>query len=143
MPVILKILTVVGLAALEMYAAIPTGFAFKLPAWVIFFSSSAGGIFGVFIAVFLGEKIKSFIAKYRNPLKKIEKKDTLAHRIWYKYGVIGLGTLGTFFVGAPLCIAIGIGFNANIRLLIFYCCIGVLARCIVFTLAGHFGTKLF
>jgi membrane protein YqaA with SNARE-associated domain len=143
MSIILKILTVAGLASVEMYAAIPAGFAFKLSAWVIFFSSLVGGIAGVFVAAFLGDKIRSFIAKYRKPSTKIAKTNTLAHRIWNKYGVIGLGTIGTFFVGAPVCIALGVGLNANVKSLIFWCCIGVLARCIVFTIAGHFGTKLF
>ncbi len=143
MSTIFKILTVAGLATVEMYAAIPAGFAFKLSAWVIFFSSLVGGISGVFVAAFLGDKIRSFFSKYKKPSNKEAKTDTLAHKIWNKYGVIGLGTIGTFFVGAPVCIALGVGLNANIKSLIFWCCIGVLTRCVVFTLAGHFGTKLF
>ena len=141
---IYKILTVAGLATFEIYAAIPAGFAFGLSAWVIFFASLAGGIAGVYAAAFLGEKIEKLISKFRKPTTKIkEKKPNLAHKLWEKYGIVGLGFLGTFTVGAPVSIAVGIGFNVNMQKLATWCCIGVLARCIVFTLIGHFGMKLF
>lgn len=139
---IYKIITVAGLATFEIYAAIPAGFAFGLSAWIIFFASLAGGITGVFIAAFLGDKIKNFIARYRKPKPKTEKTDTLAHRIWNRFGIIGLGFFGTFTVGAPISIAVGVGLNASLQKLIFWCCMGVLARCMVFTLAGHYGMKL-
>lgn len=139
---ILKILTVAGLATFEIYAAIPTGFAMGLSAWIIFFASVIGGLTGVFVAAFLGDKIRNFIARYKKPKLKEEKTDTLAHKIWNKFGVIGLGFFGTFTVGAPISIAVGVGLNASLNRLVFWCCMGVIARCIVFTLAGHYGMKL-
>lgn len=139
---ILKILTVAGLATFEIYVAIPTGFAFGLSAWIIFFASVIGGLTGVFVTAFLGDKIRNFIARYKKPKVKEVKTDTLAHKIWNKFGVIGLGFFGTFTVGAPISIAVGVGLNASLHRLVFWCCMGVIARCIVFTLAGHYGMKL-
>ena len=139
---ILKILTVAGLATFEIYAAIPAGFAMGLSAWVIFFASIIGGLVGVFVAAFLGDKIRDFVAKYKKPSTKEVKTDTLAYRIWNKFGIIGLGFFGTFTVGAPVSIAVGVGLNAPILKLVIWCCIGVIARCIVFVLAGHYGMKL-
>ena len=139
---ILKILTVAGLATFEIYAAIPAGFAMGLSAWVIFFASVIGGLVGVFVAAFLGDKIRDFVAKYKKPSTKEVKTDTLAYRIWNKFGIIGLGFFGTFTVGAPVSIAVGVGLNAPILKLVIWCCIGVIARCIVFVLAGHYGMKL-
>jgi membrane protein YqaA with SNARE-associated domain len=139
-----KILTVAALATFEIYAAIPAGFAFGLSPWVIFFASLAGGIAGVFAATFLGERIEKLISRFRKPKTVIKvNKPTLAHKLWEKYGIIGLGFLGTFTVGAPVSIAVGVGFNVNMHKLASWCCIGVLARCAVFTLVGHFGMKLF
>lgn len=138
----LKILTVAGLATFEIYAAIPAGFAFKLSAWTIFFASLTGGIVGVYVAAFLGERIKAFIAKYRKP-KPEKPKEGLIYRIWDKYGVVGLGFLGTVTVGAPISIAVGYSFNVSAAKLITWCCIGVLTRCMVFTALGHYGLKLF
>lgn len=138
----LEIATVVALASFEIYAAIPAGFAFGLSAWIIFFASIAGGLAGVFIAAFLGDKIRAFISKYKK--KKEEKpKTSLVYRIWDKYGIIGLGFLGTITVGAPVSIAVGVGFNAPLKKLITWCCLGVITRCVVFTVIGYHGAKLF
>lgn len=139
----LKILTVAGLATFEIYAAIPAGFAFGLSPWVIFFASIAGGLAGVFVATFLGDKIRAFFYK-----KKAEKQDeTQKHpfiaKLWKKYGVPGLGLAGTFTVGAPISIAVGTSLNVNLKKLLVWCCIGVIARCTVFTLVGYYGLQLF
>lgn len=138
----LKIATIVALASFEIYAAIPAGFAFGLSAWVIFFASIIGGIAGVFIAAFLGDKIRSIISKYKKE-KEEKPKTGLVYRIWNKYGIIGLGFLGTITVGAPVSIAVGVGFNAPLRKLITWCCLGVFTRCLVFTVIGYHGAKLF
>ncbi len=137
---IYKILTVFALASFEMYVAIPTGFAMKLTSWQIFFTCLAGGLTGVFVAAFLGEKIKQFFAKYKKPKPAdyVEKTDTLAHKLWKKYGTIGLGYIGSITVGPPISIAVGLGLNANFKQLIFWCCLGVLTRCIAFTFFGNY-----
>ena len=139
---ILKILTVAGLATFEIYAAIPAGFAFGLSPWTIFFASITGGLAGVFIAAFLGDKIRAFFYK-KKPVKDEKPAHPMLYRMWNKYGIVGLGFLGTLSVGAPICIAIGVGLNANLSKLLTWCCIGVLTRCIVFTLVGHYGLQLF
>lgn len=140
----LKILTVAGLATFEIYAAIPAGFAFGLSPWTIFLASLTGGLAGVFIAAFLGDKIRAFFHKNRTPKAEEQKqKHPIIYRIWNKYGIIGLGFLGTVSVGAPVTIAVGVSLHANIRKLVTWCCIGVLTRCIVFTLVGYYGMKLF
>lgn len=138
----LKILTVAGLATFEIYAAIPAGFAFGLSPWTIFFASLTGGILGVFVAAFLGDKIRAMFHKNK-PTKEIaQKKHPMVLRLWNKYGIIGLGFLGTVSVGAPISIAVGVGLNADIKKLVIWCCIGVITRCIVFTLVGYYGLQL-
>ena len=139
---ILKILTVAALATFEIYVAIPTGFAMKLSPWVIFLASVSGGLVGVFFTAFLSDKIKKILFKNR-AAKKQEKKHPMLHRLWEKYGIIGLGFIGTMSVGAPICIALGTALNANLHKLVTWCCIGVLTRCVVFTLIGYYGLKLF
>lgn len=139
---ILKILTVAGLATFEIYAAIPAGFAFGLSPLIIFFASVTGGLAGVFVVAFLGDKIRSLF-----PKKKVGKEPSRKHlmmlKVWNKYGIIGLGFFGTFLVGAPVSIAVGVGLNADLKKLVTWCCIGVIVRCIVFTLVGYYGLKLF
>ena len=139
----LKILTVAGLATFEIYAAIPAGFAFKLSPWTIFFASVTGGIVGAIVAAFLGNNIRAFFHKKKPTKDAAEKKHPKMLALWNKYGIVGLGFLGTMSVGAPVSLAVGIGLNANVKKLLTWCCIGVITRCIVFTLIGWYGLQLF
>ena len=75
-------------------------------------------------------------------IKEKQNKHPVIHRIWNKYGIIGLGFLGTLSVGAPISIAVGAGLNANLKKLLTWCCIGVLTRCVLFTLIGYYGLQL-
>ncbi len=137
-----KILTVAGLATFEIYAAIPAGFAFKLSPLVIFLASAIGGLVGVFVAAYLGDIIKNWLSKFRKP-KPAKSEPGFVLKIWEKYGVIGLGLLGTMAVGAPISIGVGVGFNVPTNKMVFWCCLGVLIRCALFTSIGHFSLKLF
>ena len=141
---IFKILTVAALATFEIYAAIPAGFAFGLSPWIIFLASAVGGLVGVFVVAFLGEKIRTFFNKNKKKdAAAPAEKHPMMMRIWNKYGIVGLGFIGTGTVGAPISIAVGVGLNANLKKLVTWCCIGVLTRCIVFTLIGYYGLQLF
>lgn len=136
-----KFLTVAALATFEIYAAIPAGFAFNLSPWAILLASVTGGLTSVFVAAFLGEKIKAFFMRFKKP-KSEKPKEGMVHSLWNKYGIVGLGFLGTVLVGAPASIAVGIGFNASLKKLLTWCCIGVVTRCLVFTIIGHYGVQL-
>jgi membrane protein YqaA with SNARE-associated domain len=137
-----KILTVAGLATFEIYAAIPAGFAFNLQPLVIFIASAVGGLTGVFVAAYLGDIIKKWISKYIKP-KAPKAEPGFFLKIWEKYGVIGLGLLGTMTVGAPISIGVGVGFNVPTNKMVFWCCLGVLIRCALFTTIGHLSLQLF
>lgn len=139
---LVKILTVAGLATFEIYAAIPAGFAFGLSPYIILFASITGGLAGVFIATFLGDKIKTLMYKKKATKSPLEKYPIIL-KIWNKYGLIGLGFLGTMSVGAPISIAAGTALNANLQKLLVWCCIGVVTRCVLFTAIGYYGLKLF
>lgn len=138
----IKLLTVVGLATFEVYAAIPAGFAFNLSPFLIFLASAIGGLIGVFVAAYLGKQIKSFFQKFKKTKKESPTKSGLIIKIWDKYGVIGLGLLGTMTVGAPISIGVGVGFNVPVNKLVIWCCIGVVTRCALFTSLGYFGMQL-
>ena len=138
---VLKILTVAGLATFEIYAAIPAGFAFGLSPWIIFFASLTGGLAGAFVAAFLGDKIRAFFHK-KKPEKDQTKKHPVITRLWNKDGIAGMGILGTITVGAPISIAVGTGLNVNLRKLVAWCSLGVFIRCSLFTIIGYYGLQL-
>jgi membrane protein YqaA with SNARE-associated domain len=138
----LQILTIAGLATFEIYAAIPAGFALKLSPWVIFVSTVVGGLVGVYVSAFLGNTIKKIFRKKNAPVKEPKPRTGLVYRIWDKYGLVGLGFLGTMTVGAPISIAVGVGFKAPLKKLVAWCCLGVIARCAIFTTIAWYGLKL-
>ena len=118
---IYKILTVIGLATFEIYAAIPAGFAFNLHPIEIFSYSVLGGLIGVFVAAYLGDIIRKWLSTFRKTkLNKVAKEPGFALKIWQKYGVIGLGLLGTMSVGAPISIGIGVSFNVPTNKMVFW-----------------------
>jgi membrane protein YqaA with SNARE-associated domain len=137
----LKFLTVAALASFEMYAAIPAGFAFGLSPLTILVAALVGGLSGIFITAFLGDKLRQLFSKKQSQ-KPPKPKTGIGYRIWNKYGIIGLGVLGTLTIGGPASIAIGLGLRASVQKLLVWCCVGVTARCLLFTLIGHYGTQL-
>ena len=129
-----KIFLVGLMATFEIYVAIATGMAFNLSSNVLFFTTVTGGIIGVFVAAFLGDKIRALILKYKKPkINKPGNKDKLMMKLWEKYGVVGVGFVGTFIVGAPVSIGIGYGFGIQPKKLVNWCLLAVVLRCFIFS----------
>jgi hypothetical protein len=93
------------------------------------------------VTAFLGDRLRNFFSK-KKKLKEVKPKNGLIYKIWSKYGVIGLGLLGTMTVGAPASVTVGIGLNGSVQKLIVWCSIGAISRCLLFTAIGHFGINL-
>jgi membrane protein YqaA with SNARE-associated domain len=140
-PMLLKVITVMALASFEIYAAIPAGFAFHLSPLTIFLSSVTGSLLGLLITALLGDRVRQFFSKKKDS-KESKPQKGLIYKIWHKYGVIGLGVLGTLTVGAPASVAVGIGLNGSVRRLMIWCSIGIISRCLLFTAIAHFGNNL-
>jgi len=140
---ILKILTVTAMATFETYAALGTAHAFGMSTWLILICTLTGGIAGVFIAAYLGKRIENFINTKIRKDKAPNPKTGLIYKIWYKYGIQGLGIIGTFLFGAPAAIAVGVGFNADMKKLVRICLITVVVRCVAFTFFSDFIKGLF
>lgn len=143
-----QIFTVVLLSSFEIYVAIASGMAFKLSPHVICIATLAGGISGVFIAAFLGDRIKAFITKFRKPVvidenKKASAKEKLLLKLWHKYGVFGIGFIGTFLLGAPASIGIGYGFGVKARQLVNLCLLAVVIRCVTYSYFFDYLKNLF
>lgn len=60
-----KILSVFGIALLELWAAVPAGFVLQLPALVTAIAAAAGATAGMLMVVFLGEGIRSRLLRWR------------------------------------------------------------------------------
>lgn len=138
-----KLLTVTAMASFEIYAAIGTAHVLELDTWAILGCTLTGGIAGVFIAAFLGERIEKFITHKFRKNKTPKPKTGFIYKIWDKYGLYGIGTIGTFLLGAPAAIAVAVGFNANMKRLIPICLVTVVIRCFAFTFFSDYIKGLF
>jgi hypothetical protein len=129
-----EILIVILLSSFEIYAAIASGLAFGLSPDVLCLATLTGGISGVFVSLFLGDKITAFISKYRKPTEKKESRSRIIlNNLWNKYGNFGVGFLGSIIVGAPISIGVAVGFGVQIKQLVWYCLAAVILRCVVFS----------
>ncbi len=131
------------MSTFEIYAALATAHAFGLNVWIILGCTLTGGIAGVFIAAFLGDRIEKFIQKYFKKNTSAKPKTGFIYKVWHKYGLYGLGTIGTFLFGAPAAIAVGVGFNADMKKLVKICLVTVVLRCFAFTFFSDYIRGLF
>ena len=144
---IYKLLTVFLLSTFEIYAAIGMGLAFKFSPHIICITTLIGGIIGVLVATFLGDRIKAFILQFKKPKPQIEKepstKEKIFKQLWQKYGVFGVGFIGTFFLGGPAAIGVGYGFGVSGKQLLKWCLVAVCIRAVLFTYFFDVLVKLF
>jgi hypothetical protein len=137
---VLKSLSVVLLAALELWAAIPAGFALGLSPAVIGICSAAGAILATFLVIWIGNRLRSWIVK-RHTNKKDPGKPGRIQRIWKRYGVIGLGLLAPLLTGAPLGAALGISLGAQKGWLMLWMSTGILLWTALLTTLGALGIQ--
>jgi hypothetical protein len=143
--IVLKFLGVFALATVELWAAVPLGLAMKLGPILTASATASGATLGVIIVIALGGRVREWMLKK----KKAEQgtgegqDERLIIRIWDKYGVVGLGLLGPFLVGAPLSAAIGVMFGASYSRLLFWMILGILLWTAAFTVVGVVGIDTF
>jgi Ca2+/H+ antiporter, TMEM165/GDT1 family len=144
---ILRILTVVLMSTFEIYVAIATGLGFGLSPHVICAATLTGGIGGALIATFLGDKIKAFILKFKKPKTEVAKepsrRDKIFRSLWDKYGMFGVGFLGTFILGALPSIAISYSFGADKKKLLKWVILAVVIRCVAYSYFFDYLKNLF
>lgn len=90
MEYIMKLLTVFGLWAVELWAAIPAGFILQLHPLETGIAAATGAILSMLIVLKLGESMRTILIHKRN---SEDKKHGRIYRIWDRYGVEGLGML--------------------------------------------------
>jgi hypothetical protein len=138
MELVIKLLTVFGLGAVELWAAIPAGFALQLHPVTIGFTAAAGAILGVLAVILLGERLRDWLIQ-RHSGKKEKEQSGIIHRIWHLYGIIGLGLLAPLLIGAPIGAALGLAFGVPASRVLFWISLGVVVWSITLTLAGVLG----
>ncbi len=138
MELIIKLLPVFGLAAIELWAAIPAGFALQLHPVATGVTAAIGAMLGALAVMLLGERARTWLAQHHG--SKGEKgRHGFIHRIWQRYGVIGLGLLAPLVTGAPLGVVLGLALGVPAGRLLFWISLGIVLWSTLLTLFGALG----
>lgn len=138
MELVIKLLTVLGLGALELWAAIPAGLALKLHPVAVGITAAIGAMLGVLAVVLLGDRVRTWLVR-RHGKQEEKGRNGLIYRIWDRYGVVGLGLLAPLLTGAPLGAALGITLGVPAGRLLFWMSLGTVLWSAGLTLAGTLG----
>lgn len=133
MELIIKLLTVFSLGIIELWAAVPAGFALNLPPAIIASVSATGAVVGAGTVLYLGERIRSRLMRHHDR-KHADKQPGWTHHIWQRYGIIGLGLSAPLLTGAPLGVALGLTLGAPAGRLFFWICTGIILWSIILTI---------
>lgn len=116
---------VVGLAALELWAAIPVGILAGLHPLAVAIAAAFGALLGGTIVLLLGERVRNWLAE-RHGAKERKGRPGRLREIWHRYGVVGLGLLAPLITGVPLGVAVGLAFGAPARPLFVWTALGTI-----------------
>lgn len=119
----LRLLAVLGLGAVTLWGAIPTGLALGLDPWAVCTAAAIGAALGTLAVSAVGDRIRN---RPPTPLAKAATRHRgLLYRIWLKYRAPGLGLAAPLFVGAPLGTAMGIILGAPTARLLLWTMLGI------------------
>ena len=135
---VLRLLTIIALGAVELWAAIPAGLALKANPVVVGVAAAVGAMLGVLVVVLLGEPVRHWLAG-RHRGERETGSQGLIRLIWDRYGVVGLGLLAPIVTGAPLGAALGLALGVPSGRLLFWMFAGIVIWSAVLTLVGVLG----
>lgn len=134
METLIKLVTVFGLGAIELWVAIPTGIALQLHPLVAGAAAALGALFGMMLVLFIGGRIRNWLLRQHKRRSEGKYHGSL-NRIWARYGVVGLGLLAPLLVGAPLGTAIGVTLGVATSRLLLWMSIGIIVWSCLLTIA--------
>jgi hypothetical protein len=137
MAVVLQFLSVVGIAVVELWAAVPAGLAMGLPAPLVWAATLLGALAGITVVVLAGDRLRAWLV-HRFGRGGVQDGGRL-RSVWDRYGVIGWGLLSPLLLGAPLAAAIGVALGATRRRLVFWLGVGAAVWTTALTLAVALG----
>jgi uncharacterized membrane protein len=158
MSLLLQLLTVSGMGAVMIWAAVPAGLAMGLHPAAAGAATAAGAIAVVLLVVVIGEPARAWLIKRLGPrferaLGEVasptdgtgssgDKRSTIA-RVWDRYGFIGLALIAPLFPGAPGASALALALGIPGRRVLLWMSIGIILWTAGFTIAVTLGFRGF
>jgi membrane protein YqaA with SNARE-associated domain len=125
------LVTVFLVAMLELWAAIPAGMALQLHPMLVGLTAALGAIVGVLVVMLIGEPLRAWMRRHKSEVEPTT--NSRMHRIWARFGVMGLGLLAPLLVGAPLGAALGLALGAPPNKLLLWLVIGAVGWSVLIT----------
>ena len=122
---VMELLTVVGMGAVELWAAIPAGFALGLHPAATGIAAAIGAMIGTLVVVMLGARLRTWLVGKHSGRHRDTDHGHI-YRIWTRYGVVGLGLLAPLLTGAALGTALGMALGARTGRLLLWMSIGII-----------------
>lgn len=135
---LLSLLAVLGLGAVELWAAVPVGLALRLHPVAIGCTAALGAVLGIVAMGLMGERVRLWLLR-RLGLERSSARQGRIMEFWLRYGVIGLGLTAPLLVGAPLGTAVGMSLGAPMGRLLFWMSLGAVLCTVMLTVAGTLG----
>ena len=158
MSLLLQLLTVAGMGAILIWAAVPTGLAMGVHPAAVAAASSAGSIAVVSVVVLIGEPARAWLIRRLGPrfervLGEVTasadgegqpgvRRSSIA-RLWERYGFIGLALVAPLFPGPPGAAALALALGVPGRRVLLWMSIGIIVWTAGFTLAVTLGFRGF
>lgn len=140
--VFLQYLSVAALASIKVLPGLALAMVYKFNSLEIFLSLSIGGIAGITVFTFLGERIRTWLKRRRKDKNKGKDKSINIRkarrilRIWHKYGLLGIAVLTPPMISPPFGSIISVAFRENRGRILLYMYISVVAWAGIFALLG-------
>ena len=128
-----------ALAFFYFWSAIPAGLALGVPPLLVIAVTTLSYVAGVAIVLLPGERIRAWVMRRWGRKSDDEPSNGRMHRIWDRYGVVGLGLLAPMTLGAQLGAILGIALNADPRRLFLWLSLGGLLWSIALTVLVSLG----
>jgi hypothetical protein len=121
-----------------MWLAIPVGIAIQLRPSIIIILTVLGATAGSFLVGFFGTGLRQWLPV---PCRKIDPYDekSLVHKIWIRYGIIGLGIFAPLVTGVPMGTAIALALGGDRRTVSVCMVSGIILWSVILTLAAVLG----
>lgn len=129
---IAKVASTFTLAFFSFWTAIPAGLALGLTPLVVIATTTLSYASGVALITLFGGRIRDWIMR-RLGQSGAANPDSRIHRIWRRYGLLGLGLAAPMTVGAQIGAALGIALDARPRRLFLAMSLGALVWSILLT----------
>lgn len=136
-PLVLIFLT----GMLGIWKAIPVGLAFNTNPLLIWLMTSAGASVSVLVLYFFGKKIREWVIRRRERITN-KGKEARAKQLLKKYGVFGLGFMGTLFMGPQMTIILGLIIVKSHVKLLYWTIAGIIVWSFIITYLGVGGINL-